>query len=64
MKQTTTKDAAEQTFTRRQFLIYQTIIETDAPWMQAYEAVASTALAHPEWDMDEEMTWAEWQARE
>lgn len=26
----------------------------------AIEAVASTAIAHPEWPMDEKRTWAEW----
>lgn len=28
----------------------------------AIEAVASTAIEHPEWDMDERRTWAEWEA--
>ena len=28
--------------------------------LMAVEAVASTALEHPEWDMDEERTWEEW----
>lgn len=27
------------------------------------EAIASTAIEHPEWDMDEEHTWAEWVAQ-
>lgn len=28
----------------------------------AVEAVSSTAIEHPEWDMDEMKTWAEWEA--
>lgn len=28
------------------------------------EAVASTAMEHPEWDMDEERTWDEWEGGE
>jgi len=29
--------------------------------MVAIEAVSSTAIEHPEWDMDEERTFAEWE---
>lgn len=54
---------ATQTFTRRQFLEYQAIMGGTNLFL-AKEAVASTAIEHPEWDMDEEMTWAEWLARE
>lgn len=28
----------------------------------AAEAVASTAIEHPEWDMEEERTWDEWES--
>jgi len=27
----------------------------------ASEAVHSTAIEHPEWDLDEKKTWAEWE---
>lgn len=54
---------APQRYTRRQYLLYQLIMEgTPAPL--ATEAVSSTAMEHPEWDMDEAMTWAEWQGQE
>lgn len=53
---------ADETFSRRQFLTYAAVIQ-GAPMALAIEAVASTALEHPEWDMDEQMTWAEWNAR-
>lgn len=56
------KPAVEQTFTRRQFLTYQMVMEGANVWL-AIEAVSSTAIEHPEWDMDEEMTWAQWQAK-
>lgn len=55
--------AADQTFTRRQFLTYHALMQGDVDLWQAIEAVASTAIEHPEWDMDEAMTWAEWQAK-
>ena len=48
-------------FTRRQYLTYRTILD-GAHMMLAVEAVATTALEHPEWDMDgEERTWVEWE---
>lgn len=31
-------------------------------WMIIAEAVASTAIEHPEWDMDEQRTFDEWEA--
>lgn len=56
-------DAREQRFSRRQFLTYNAIV-SGAPWGLALEAVSTTALEHPEWDMDEQMTWAEWEAHD
>jgi hypothetical protein len=50
----------EYTLTRREFLIWHTVIKTGCPWFLATEAVASTALEHPEWNLTEEHTWAEW----
>ena len=50
--------------TRRQYLIIKAMetMEVDAPWPIAVEAVASVAIEHPEWDMDETKTWEEWEA--
>lgn len=53
----------DRTYTRRQFLIYQAIMETGTTVWTAMEAVATTAIEHPEWDMDEEMTWSQWEAQ-
>jgi hypothetical protein len=50
-------------FSRRQFLAYQAIIEAGTTEEQAGGVVASAASEHPEWDLDEEMSWAEWEAR-
>ncbi len=53
------------TYTRRRFLtisLYADAMERGvsiSPFLVS-EAVASTALEHPEWDMDERKTWAEW----
>ena len=47
-------------FRRGQFLAYQSIVDAGQTAEQADEAVASAATKHPEWNMDEEMTWAEW----
>lgn len=55
-----TDDLRGRTFTRRDYLIYSAVMEgTHA--LTAIEAVSSTALEHPEWDMDERMTWEEWE---
>lgn len=38
------------------------MLKTDADMFMAMEAAASVALSHPEWDLTEEKTWAEWEA--
>lgn len=50
----------DQQITRHRYLIMQAILH-GAGLILALESVASTALAHPEWDMDEEKTWDEWE---
>ncbi len=47
-------------WTRRQYLTLKAI-EGGAGVLLAREAVATTALEHPEWDMSEERTWKEWE---
>jgi hypothetical protein len=46
--------------TRRQWLTRRAIMSGAAPF-GAVEAVSSVAIEHPEWDMDESKTWAEWE---
>lgn len=47
--------------TRRQYLTAVAILG-GAQYLLAIEAVASTAIEHPEWDMDEQRTWGEWES--
>ncbi len=46
--------------TRRSYLQAQAILHGASVFV-AIEAVASTAIEHPEWDMDEKRTWTEWE---
>lgn len=49
--------------TRRQYLTRKVMaVGGGVNVFMVAEAVASTALAHPEWDMDETKTWDEWEA--
>ena len=50
-------------FPRRQYLSYEAIITSGASIPEAMEAVSSTAIEHPEWDMEEQLTWAEWESQ-
>lgn len=50
-------------FSRRQFLAYQAIIEAGSTEEQAAGAVAAAAREHPEWDLDEEISWGDWNAQ-
>jgi hypothetical protein len=45
--------------TRRDYLRLLTMAE-GVPWPLTLEAVATTALAYPEWDMDEERSLSCW----
>lgn len=45
--------------TRRRFLTIKALAAGAGPFLAA-EAVATTALEHPEWDMEERRTFDEW----
>ena len=45
--------------TLRDYLLCSTILAGADIWT-ATEAVYSTALAHPEWNLEERRTWDEW----
>jgi hypothetical protein len=47
---------------RRTYLTIKALAAGGGLFMAA-EAVASTAIEHPEWDMDEKRTYAEWEAQ-
>jgi hypothetical protein len=51
----------QEPMTRGVYLLYRALLD-GAPWYVAQEAVATTGLEHPEWDMDEVRTFAEWEA--
>ena len=53
-------ERAKYLWTRREFLIEQAIIYGAWPFL-AREAVASVAIEHPEWDMDEKRPWSAWE---
>ena len=48
--------------TRRQYLVLTTMEQTGCDVFLAMEAVASTALEHPEWVMDERRTFNGWES--
>lgn len=58
-----TTDPRARTYTRREFRIYQLIMD-GTHWTTATEAVSSWAIENPDVDMDEEMTWREWTAKD
>lgn len=47
--------------TRRHYLTLKAMNDTNCGIVLAIEAVASTAIEHPEWDMNEVKTWDEWE---
>jgi hypothetical protein len=56
----TERQVNERTYTRREWLTRHAIMNGATPGM-AREAISSTAIEHPEWDMDgEKKTLTEW----
>lgn len=45
---------------RRTYVVLKAML-AGAPISTAIETVENTALEHPEWDMEERRTWAEWE---
>ena len=60
LRRETRRATVEGTWTRRAYLM-MAAMTTGASSTVAAEAVATTALAHPEWDMDEKKTWEQWE---
>lgn len=56
--------AEDVPLTFRAYLMCRAMELTSCTPLLAAEAVASTAIEHPEWDMGESRTWAEWEAEE
>ena len=51
-----------ETMTRRMYLELKAM-QAGASILVAIEAVASVAIEHPEWDMEERKSWQEWERR-
>jgi hypothetical protein len=49
--------------TMRRYLITKVLMDNPGTTniFVAIEAVSSTAIEHPEWDLEEERTWEEWE---
>jgi hypothetical protein len=46
---------------RRQWLFFRALrADASASVFEAWEAVSSTAIEHPEWDMEETRTMSDW----
>jgi hypothetical protein len=60
VEDTKKREPAKRTLSRRSYLTLQAMAD-GAGAMMAIEAVSSTAIEHPEWNMEEEKTWTEWE---
>lgn len=60
----TFNDGEPYKLSRRTYLILKATMDGSASLMLAVDAVDSTAMAHPEWDMAEVRTWTEWERAE
>ena len=52
---------SEERISQRTYLVLKAMEVPGTKYPVALEAVASTAIEHPEWDMDELRTWEEWE---
>lgn len=50
------------TMSRRTYLTLKVMMDVECDMFMAAEAVASTAIEHPEWNLDQRKTWAEWES--
>ena len=56
------KEDLSSEMTYRSYLVMKTVLEGVSIWA-ALEAVASVAIEHPEWDMNEVKTFLQWEAQ-
>lgn len=56
-------ELGEELITLRRYLTTMALLRVGTDVFTAQEAVASTAIEHPEWDMDELDTFDRWRAR-
>lgn len=55
--------ARQRGITMLTYLAIRAMIHTGCNWMYGIEAVQSTSLDHPEWDLNERQTWEHWDKR-
>lgn len=53
----------DERYTRRQFLTYAAVMEHQGDFFAVRDLIDTAAQEHPDWDMDEELTWGEWLAQ-
>lgn len=58
------RDVIDMRYSRRQFMVYDAVLAHGTGVLSAMEAVQVWAVQHPDVDMDEQLTWAEWHAQE
>lgn len=56
-------EVGEEKITLRRYLTTMALLQVGTDVFTAVEAVSSTAIEHPEWNLDELDTWAGWEAR-
>ena len=52
----------DRKFTRRQYLLYEAVMDGDCTIDEAIAMVREYAAEHPDDDLTERFTWAEWDA--
>ena len=55
-------DVTDRKFTRRQYLLYEAVMDRDRRIGEANADVERYAAQHPDTDLNERFTWAEWTA--
>ena len=55
-------DVTSRRFTRRQFLLYEAVMDGNRGVGEATAVVARYAAEHPDTDLSEQFTWGEWVA--
>lgn len=53
---------SERKFTRREYLLYEAVIDGDGTIDEAIAMVGEYSAKHPDDDLTERFTWAEWDA--
>ena len=55
-------EVTDRKFTRRQYLLYEAVMDGDCTIDEAITVMKEHAAGHPDDDLEERFTWAEWDA--